>query len=362
MATCVPWSEAPWMGVCVTASRSSACASSAREGTAARSGRGPRGALPAALLAPRRGRADLLRLPPSLPPHPLCGAASSRERPRRSRPSGLGRRQSGGLLQGAASRADSAARRCGWGLRAGSCGYPLQQLVAMSFEHLPQRAWWATGKVLDRVGNLTYVALADRSPVGGNLAGRRLGHAGCAKAFDERLVVNGYGLDRPAGYLAQQRRHIVLAERFRPGDVVGFVLVAFGGKDRGGRRGAVLARDVGDSPVPAVMDELASGDRLRTGRNLILSVEGVAQRTPREAALAQRPFGVPVTWGDDGRVLPNRVEVGRVGYVTHTCLPGRFDGGAVLGRATAKVVGADQKQLLSACERLGERLRPIEVG
>ena len=238
----------------------------------------------------------------------------------------------------------------------------LQQLVAVGFEHLPQRARWATGKVLDRAGNLIYVALADRSPVGGNLAGRRLGHAGCAKAFDERLVVNGYGLDRPAGYLAQERRHIVLAERLWPGDVVGFVLVAFGGKDRGGRRGAVLARDVGDSPVPAVMDELASGDRLRAGRNLILGVEGVAQRTPREAALTQRPFGVPVTWGDCGRVLLNRVEVGRVGNVTHACLPGRFDGGAVLGRATAKVVGADQQKDLSACESLGERLRPIEVG
>src|SRR5215204_1808790 len=133
----------------------------------------------------------------------------------------------------------------------------------MGFEHLPQRARWATGKVLDRAGNLIYVALADRSPVGGNLAGRRLGHAGCAKAFDERLVVDGYGLDRSARYLAQQRRHIVLAKRFRPGDVVGFVLVAVGGQNRGGRRGTVLARDVGDSPVPAVMDELARGDRLR---------------------------------------------------------------------------------------------------
>src|SRR5918994_4616436 len=109
------------------------------------------------------------------------------------------------------------------------------------------------------------------------------------------------------------------------------------------------------------MDELASGDRLRAGRDLILGVEGVAQRTPRETTLAQRLFGVPVTGGDDGRVLLNRVEVGRVGYVTHACLPGRFDGGAVLGRATAKVVGADQKQLLSACERLAEGLRPIEV-
>src|SRR5688500_14732990 len=111
----------------------------------------------------------------------------------------------------------------------------------MGFEHLPQRAWWATGKVLDRAGNLIYVALADRSPVGGKLASRRLGHAGCGEALDERLVVDGYGLNRPAGYLAQQRRHVALAKRFRPGDVVGFVLVAFGGKDRGGRRGAVLA-------------------------------------------------------------------------------------------------------------------------
>src|SRR5918999_6252660 len=111
----------------------------------------------------------------------------------------------------------------------------------MGFEHLPQRARWATGKVLDRAGKLIYVALADRTPVRGNLAGRRLGHAGCAKAFDERLVVNGYGLDRPAGYLAQERRHVALVKRFRPGDVAGFVLVAFGGKDRGGRRGAVLA-------------------------------------------------------------------------------------------------------------------------
>src|SRR5918993_1574258 len=173
----------------------------------------------------------------------------------------------------------------------------------MGLEHLPQRARWATGKVLDRVGNLIYVALADRSSVGGNLAGRRLGHAGCAKAFDERLVVDGYGLDRPAGYLAQERRHVVLAERLWPGDVVGFVLVAFGGKDRGGRRGAVLARDVGGFSVPAVMDELARGDRLRAGRNLILGVEGVAQRTPRKATLAQRPFGVPVTGGDDGWVI-----------------------------------------------------------
>src|SRR5918994_1229007 len=220
----------------------------------------------------------------------------------------------------------------------------------MGFEHLPQRARCATGKVLDRVGDLIYVALADRSPVGGNLAGRRLGHAGCAKALDERLVVNGYGLDWPAGYLAQERRHIVLTERFRPGDVVGFVLVAFGDQDRGGYRGAVLSRDVGDSPVPAVMDELASGDRLRAGRNLILGVEGVAQRTPREAALAQRPFGFPVTEGDCGRVLLNRVEVGRVGYVTHACIPGRLDSGAVLGRATAKVVGANQQKDLSACE------------
>src|SRR5215211_5772394 len=231
----------------------------------------------------------------------------------------------------------------------------------MGFEHLPQRARCATGKVLNRAGNLIYVALADRSPVGGKLAGRRLGHTGCGEALDERLVVDGYGLDRPAGYLAQQRRHVALAERFWPGDVVRSVLVAFGGQNRR-RRGAVLARDVGDSPVPAVMDELASGDRLRAGRNLIPGVEGVAQRTPRETTLAQRLFGVPVTWSDCGRVLLNRVEVGRVGYVTHACLPGRFDGGAVLGRATAKVVGADQKQLLSACECLGERLRPVEVG
>src|SRR5215203_7514803 len=111
----------------------------------------------------------------------------------------------------------------------------------MSLEHLPQRARWASGKVLDRAGNLIYVALADRLPVGGKLAGRRLGHAGCGETLDERLVVDGYGLDRTAGYLAQECRHIVLAERLWPGDVVGIVLVAFGGKDRGGRRGAVLA-------------------------------------------------------------------------------------------------------------------------
>jgi hypothetical protein len=64
----------------------------------------------------------------------------------------------------------------------------------MGFEHLPQRARRATGKVLDRAGNLIYVALADRSPVGGNLAGRRLGHAGCGETLDDHLVVNGYGL------------------------------------------------------------------------------------------------------------------------------------------------------------------------
>ena len=58
----------------------------------------------------------------------------------------------------------------------------------------------------------------------------------------------------------------------------------------------------------------------------------------------------------------NRVDVGRVGNVTHACLPGRLDGGAVLGCAAAKVVGADQQELLSARERLGERLRPVEVG
>ena len=67
----------------------------------------------------------------------------------------------------------------------------------MDFEDLPQRVRCATGKVLDRAGNLIYVALADRSPVGGKLAGRRLGHAGCGEALDERLVVDGYGLDRP---------------------------------------------------------------------------------------------------------------------------------------------------------------------
>src|SRR3712207_7144092 len=51
----------------------------------------------------------------------------------------------------------------------------------------------------------------------------------------------------------------------------------------------------------------------------------------REPALAQRLFGRLVTGGDDGRVLRHGVEVGRVRYVTHACLPGRFDGGAVLG-------------------------------
>ena len=47
--------------------------------------------------------------------------------------------------------------------------------------------------------------------------------------------------------------------------------------------------------------------------------------------------------------------------MTHACLPGRFDGGAVLGRAAAKVVGADQQKDLSACESLGERFWPVEV-
>ena len=51
-------------------------------------------------------------------------------------------------------------------------------LAAVSFEHLPQRPRWAAGKVLDRVGSLIEVALPDRSPVRGKLAGSRLGHAG----------------------------------------------------------------------------------------------------------------------------------------------------------------------------------------
>ena len=139
----------------------------------------------------------------------------------------------------------------------------------------PAAARWATGKVLDRAGSLTEVALADRSPVGGKLESRRLGHAGCGETPDVRLVVDGHGLDRPAGSLAEQRRHIILVERFRPGDVVGFALVTFGGQDRGGRCGTVLARDVGYTPVPAVMDEPARCDRLRAGRNLILGVEAV---------------------------------------------------------------------------------------
>jgi hypothetical protein len=130
-------------------------------------------------------------------------------------------------------------------------------------EHLPQRPWWTTCKVLDRIGSLIDVAPPDRSSVRGEPAGRRLGHAGRGEALDERLVVDCYGLDGPARYLAQQRRHVALAERFRPGDVVGFALVAFGGQDRGRRRSAVLARDVGDPPFPIVVYELARGDSLR---------------------------------------------------------------------------------------------------
>ena len=80
----------------------------------------------------------------------------------------------------------------------------------MGFEDLPQRVRCATGKVLDRAGNLIYVALADRSPVGGKLAGRRLGHAGCGEALDERLVVDGYGLDRPGA----KERGCRLLQRF----------------------------------------------------------------------------------------------------------------------------------------------------
>ena len=110
------------------------------------------------------------------------------------------------------------------------------------------------------------------------------------------------------------------------------------------------------------MDEPTRGDRLRAGGDLVLGVEGVAQRGPREAALPQRLFGVPVIGGDDGRVLLHRIEVGRVGHVTHACLPGSLDGGAVLGHAAADNVGADQQQPLPARERLGEGLRPIKVG
>jgi len=111
-----------------------------------------------------------------------------------------------------------------------------------------------------------------------------------------------------------------------------------------------------------VVDEPTRGDRLCAGGDLVLGVEGVAQRGPREAALPQRLFGVPVIGGDHGRVLRNRVEVGRVGHVTHACLPGSLDGGAVLGHAAADNVGADQQQPLPARERLGEGLRPIKVG
>jgi hypothetical protein len=35
---------------------------------------------------------------------------------------------------------------------------------------------------------------------------------------DERLVVDGHGLARPARELAQERRHVALTERLRPGD------------------------------------------------------------------------------------------------------------------------------------------------
>jgi hypothetical protein len=120
----------------------------------------------------------------------------------------------------------------------------------VGFEHLPQRARWATGKVLDRAGSLTEVALADRSPVRGKLETHRLGYAGRGETLDERFVVYGYSLDWPSGYLAQQRRYIVLAERFRPGDIVGFILVVIGSEYDGGRCGAVLARDVGNFPSP----------------------------------------------------------------------------------------------------------------
>jgi len=109
------------------------------------------------------------------------------------------------------------------------------------------------------------------------------------------------------------------------------------------------------------VDEPTRGDRLRAGGDLVLGVEGVAQRGPREAALPQRLSGVPVIGGDDGRVLLHRIEVGRVGHVTHACLPGRLDGGAVLGHAAANDVGANQ-QPLPARERIGEGLWPIKVG
>jgi hypothetical protein len=82
-------------------------------------------------------------------------------------------------------------------LRAGSRGYPLHQVAAVGFKYLLQRSRRTIRKVLYRPGGSADEPFADRLPECGDAAGCRLGHTGRGEAVDERLVVDGHGLDRP---------------------------------------------------------------------------------------------------------------------------------------------------------------------
>jgi hypothetical protein len=94
----------------------------------------------------------------------------------------------------------------------------LHQVAAVGFKYLLQRSRRTIRKVLYRPGGSADEPFADRLPECGDAAGCRLGHTGRGEAVDERLVVDGHGLDRPARELAQERRHVALTERLRPGD------------------------------------------------------------------------------------------------------------------------------------------------
>ena len=181
-------------------------------------------------------------------------------------------------------------------------------------------------------------------------------------AGDERVVVDGHRLDRPAGEVRVEAREILRREALGSRDVVDPALVTVTGQDGRRSRRAVQARDVGGTSVAAVVHQATARGGLAQLGLLELGVQLVAQQRPGAAGGAQVRLGLAMRL-DDGRGVPRlRGDDRRVDHVPDPGLHRGVDRGPVLGDAPIERVGADEQQAPPAGQGRRQRGGIVEVG
>ncbi len=214
----------------------------------------------------------------------------------------------------------------------------------MRREHFAQRTRGAPRELRNRVTTAIEIARPDgtakRRQELGTVAKMIVGSRIADEACDECRIVDGSSFHAPSAELAVERRERGSGVRLAARDVVrGAVVPAL--KQHGGRgRGAVVARDVGDAAVAAVVDELPRfHGALRLG-NLIVRVEAVAQHGPGETARRKRLLGSVVARRDHGGIWRSGLRARGIDHVAHAGRLGRGDRGLMLRGSPRQVRGA----------------------